>query len=74
MNNTDTATFGARLRAARLRHFLTQHQLADLIGVDWRLVQRWESDGAYGARPRASNLGKLCEALGVGYDDLISGN
>jgi transcriptional regulator with XRE-family HTH domain len=62
-----TQTFGGRLRAARLRRFLTQKQLAALVGVDWRVVQRWESDRA---RPYPRNLERLCAALGVSYDEL----
>ena len=58
-----------RLRAWRLRRFLTQKQLAEKVGVPYQTVQRWESGRSF---PRPSYLRRLCEALEVGPDQLLT--
>jgi transcriptional regulator with XRE-family HTH domain len=58
-----------QLRAWRLRRFLTQQQLADKLGVPYQSVQRWESGQSF---PRPGSLRRLCEALEVTPDDLLT--
>ena len=58
-----------RLRAWRLRRFLTQKQLAEKVGVPYQTVQRWESGQSF---PRPAKLRRLCEALEVTPDDLLT--
>jgi transcriptional regulator with XRE-family HTH domain len=57
-----------RLRAIRMRRFLTQKGLAAQLGVPFFTVQRWESGAAF---PQARHLEKLCAVLGVGPDELV---
>lgn len=49
------------LQRERMRHFLTQSELAEIIGVDTKTVQRWELGLR---RPRAYYMRKLCEYFG----------
>ena len=58
-----------QLRAWRLRRFLTQKQLAERLGVTYQMVQRWETGRAF---PRPSSLKRLCEALEVELDQLLT--
>lgn len=49
---------------------LTQEKLADLVNVHLNTLSRWES----GQRePRASEIAKLCEVLGVSEAELLRG-
>jgi len=57
----------AKLRLERLKHCVTQQQLADRVGVDLNTVQRWEA----GERSPPRFLQKLCEALGVTPPELV---
>jgi transcriptional regulator with XRE-family HTH domain len=58
-----------QLRAWRLRRFLTQKELAEKVGVPYQTIQRWESGGSM---PRPSLLKRLCEALEVTPDELLT--
>ena len=49
------------LQRERMRHFLTQSELAEIIGVATKTVQRWELGLS---TPRAYYMGKLCEYFG----------
>lgn len=57
------------LRSWRTRRFLTQKGLAEKIGVPYQTVQRWESGQSF---PRPSHLRRLCEALEVTPDELLT--
>ena len=60
MNNKD---FSDLLRSYREKHNLSQEQMAQLMGVTWITVQRWESGKT---KPYAYNLSKFsCLAKGV---------
>lgn len=49
---------------------MTQEKLADLVSVHLNTLSRWES----GQRePRASEIAKLCEVLGVSEAELLRG-
>ena len=51
----------------RRNKFLTQRALAELIGVQPRLISEWER-GSW--RPSMENLRRLCEALDVTPDQI----
>jgi transcriptional regulator with XRE-family HTH domain len=58
-----------QLRAWRLRRFLTQKELAERVEVPYQTIQRWESRRAM---PRPSFLKRLCQALEVTPDELLT--
>jgi len=59
----------------KIKHFrkkksMTQTELAELTGVSVMTIRHYES----GERePRASDIKKLCEVLGVTEDELLNG-
>lgn len=56
------------LRRARQEAGLTQERLADLVGVSWRSVSRWETgEGA----PSVEVLVRIAEATGKRIDYFI---
>ena len=55
------------LQKERLRHFLTQSELAEVIGVATKTVQRWERGLS---SPRAHYVQKLCEYFGKMPEEL----
>src|SRR5947209_19766848 len=57
--------FGRRVRDARIRRGLTQIELADLLGIDRKTVQRWENSPQI---PRPHLIPKLETALGPLFD------
>jgi transcriptional regulator with XRE-family HTH domain len=54
--------FGRRFRAARERAHLTQQDVANALGVDWRQIQRYDSGTAL---PRSSRIPELAKILGI---------
>ena len=59
---------GERLTSTRRVAGLSQHQLADRVGIERRTIQRYES----GERdPRYTDLLLLAHALGVPLADLV---
>lgn len=50
------------LRSERKALHLTQHDLADKIGVCFRSIQNWEKDPL---KIRLGDLLKICEVLGL---------
>ncbi len=62
-------TFGQQLRTWRRQRFLTQQGLAELLGVSYMTVQRWELGQA---SPRLAHQKKLIEALGITPAELFS--
>ena len=61
--------FGQAFKEWRRRKFLTQKEVADLIGVKHQSVQRWEA-GQGLPYPRTQR--KLIEALGITADELLA--
>lgn len=57
-----------KLREVRERRFLTQQQLADLVGTTKANVSRLESGTQ---RPRPGTVLRLAEALGIAPEDLV---
>ncbi|MFE3169345.1 helix-turn-helix transcriptional regulator [Streptomyces sp. NPDC059224] len=59
---------GNRIRAAREERGLSQNQLADLIGREYRTILRWE----YAQRiPNLEDLLLIADVLGVPVSDLV---
>ena len=59
-----------QIRRWRKQAGLTQEKLADLVSIHLNTLSRWES----GQRePRASEIAKLCEVLGVSEAELLRG-
>lgn len=59
-----------KLKEWRTKSGLSQFELSEKAGVHENTIRRWES----GQRePRASEIAKLCEVLGVSVDDLLRG-
>ena len=58
-----------QLRAWRTRRFLTQKGLAERVGVPYQTVQRWEAGQSF---PRPAHLQRLCQALDVTPDELLT--
>lgn len=54
--------FGKRLAHARAAKNMTQRELADVIGITWSQISRYEAGKA---KPRLAILLKLAEALGT---------
>ena len=61
---------GARIRAARQARGMTQHDLADAVGVSRSAVAQWETDRAGQVR---ANLARIAAALGVSVGYLVTG-
>lgn len=62
-----------RIRAARASAFMTQEELADMIGVTRPTVGVWEtSDPKKRSKPRDRMLRKIADATGAPYGWLIS--
>lgn len=56
------------LKALRRRKFLTQKELASLVGVSYQTVQTWEAGTS---QPRLRHIPKLAETLGVEAEQLL---
>ncbi len=69
--DSDVATFGDRLAAAREQAKLSQAGLAKRLGVKASTVRKWEDDLA---EPRANRLSMLAGVLGVSLGWLITGD
>ena len=61
---------GARIRAARRAHGLTQDQLARAVGVTRSAVAQWETDRA---GQIGGNLTRVARALGTTTEYLLTG-
>ena len=66
----DNETFGQRLRRLRKKQGLTLADVAELIKVSLKTIQRWEQDTR---QPRADDIKKLAAALHVTEDELLNG-
>lgn len=64
-------TFGEKLKNARLSLNISQSELAQRTGISERSLYAYEQKGAI---PRASNLQRLADALGVSAAYLLSEN
>lgn len=60
---------GDNINALRIDKGLSQEQLADIAGVGQTTVSAWECGAS---TPRKSPVLRICEKLGVEYDDIMS--
>ncbi len=63
--------FGKNLSTLRKSRNLTQLELGELIGVQPRLIGRWEQGQG---KPHFDYVIKLADALEVSFDQLLRGN
>lgn len=68
MDQKKIGAFIAEMRKARQ---LTQHDLADIIGISDKTVSRWETGRGM---PEVSLIIPLCNELGITATELLSGN
>lgn len=57
-----------RLKQMRLKHHLTQAELADKLGADTKQISRWESGNGV---PHAERLIDIAQILSVSVDYLL---
>ena len=62
--------FGERIKHFRQKAGFNQRELADMAGVSFSTLRRWE---VYGASPRVEEISKLAAALNVTEDELLNG-
>ena len=60
---------GERIKQLRQKAGLNQRELADMAGVSFSTLRRWE---VYGASPRVEEISKLAAALHVTEAELMS--
>jgi transcriptional regulator with XRE-family HTH domain len=70
MDEGDSESVGARIRAARLARGMTQADLAEAVGVSRSAVAQWETERSGQVR---GNLTKISSVLGVSVQHLLSG-
>jgi transcriptional regulator with XRE-family HTH domain len=63
-------TFGGRLKQARTGKRLTQSQVADMLGIDFTTVSKYENDRS---QPDYDTLLRLAGLYGVSVDWLLTG-
>lgn len=64
------ATFGKRLKQARNRRKLTQHQVAEWLGIDFTTLSKYENDKS---QPDHRTLRELARIYEVSIDWLLTG-
>lgn len=62
--------FGQTLRAFRKKKGFSQEELADIVKVSLKTVQRWETNAR---QPRIDEIRKLAQALNVTEQELLAG-
>ena len=62
-------TFGERLRTFRKKTGITQEELADILGISYMTVRRWEAGKV---TPRIDEIKALAKALNVTEQDLLN--
>ena len=67
----DQKKIGAFIAEMRKPRQLTQHDLADIIGISDKTVSRWETGRGM---PEVSLIIPLCNVLGITATELLSGN
>jgi transcriptional regulator with XRE-family HTH domain len=70
IKNMRTMSFDERLKRIRIEKGLSKGDLANLIGVHYSQIGRYENKGA---QPSADILSKLANALGITTDFLMNG-
>ena len=67
---SDTEGLSQRLKELRKSNRLSQSVLAELTGVSFMTIRRWESGEVI---PRISEIRQLCEVLGCTESELLNG-
>ena len=62
-------SFGSRLKAFRKKAGLTQEDLADVLGLSYMTIRRWEAGKV---TPRLEEIKAIAKALGVSESDLLN--
>ena len=70
MQLSDTEGLSQRLKELRKSNRLSQSALAELTGVSFMTIRRWESGEVI---PRISEIRQLCEVLGCTESELLNG-
>ena len=68
--DTDIKAFGERLKEFRSERKMSQTELADLVGLRYSHISRYENGGS---KPSAEMLMKLSKALNTSIDFLLFG-
>lgn len=66
----DQIKIGQFIRSERLRHHLTQRELAEKINVGAGTISKWECGRGL---PELVNILPLCEVLEITIEELLSG-
>lgn len=61
--------FGKRLRLLREKHNMTQEQLAQASGLDYKYIQRLE--GKTPSSPTLNSLSKIAQAFSITLSELL---
>lgn len=66
----DQVKIGQFIRSKRLKHNLTQRELAEIINVGAGTISKWECGRGL---PELVNILPLCETLDISFEELIRG-
>lgn len=66
----DQVKIGQFIRFERLKHNLTQRELAEKINVGAGTISKWECGRGL---PELVNILPLCEVLGITIEELLNG-
>ena len=66
----DQIKIGQFIRSERLRHHLTQRELAQRIHVGAGTISKWECGRGL---PELVNILPLCEVLEISFEELLNG-
>lgn len=68
INYTDSINIGGKIKKLRREHGLTQEQLAELVGISFQAVSKWENNIAL---PYITLVPRLARIFGVSIDELF---
>ena len=66
----DQIKIGQFIRSERIKHNLTQRELAEIINVGAGTISKWECGRGL---PELVNILPLCEVLEISFEELIQG-
>lgn len=66
-------TFGEKVLELRMRLQLTQKQLADVLGISYTTVNRWEMGHYEATKLIRRRFDDLCKKNGITFDDVERG-
>lgn len=62
-------TFGEKIKAARLKLFLSQQAMAEALGVNFSTLNRWERGHAKPNYKAQAAFDKLCKDNGIKFEE-----